>query len=885
MKLITKLTLLFILLSTLSLVIVGYITFQNGKETIEQQTNAHLLSIGVLKESEFNRWINDNRRSLRFLAQRPLVRSNVAILTWPDYSSEDSEYKEAFSNLVNDHLVPAIEEDGGFLDLLVVSVSDGRILASTNKGFDNMFGPDQVYSLDGQNQNFEDNPAFQNISGEDHFHFSTPVLDESGVVTAVLVGHADLSAVSSIIAQGSDPTNREDSYLVNANNYFVTNPHQTENYALERVIFTSGVEDCLEGNSDTGVYENYLGVKVIGAYIWMPAYQMCLLTEVDQNVALIPITELRASLIFLGLAISLLVAFLSVLFAQTITQPVRQLVEGVKEIGQGNLDFHINTGSQDELGSLAKSFNKMTANLKLITASRDDLDEEINERKRAEERLVFERDKAQRYLDVSGTIFVVINNESKITLINKAGCKMIGCEEDEILGMDWFESFIPERKRADTRAVFNLILAGDMDPVEYYENPVLTKEGSERIIAWHNALLVDNEGNIQGSLSSGEDITERRRAEDKLRIKDFAFESSLSADSIGNNEGFITHANNSFVKLWGYERAGEVIGKPILDFLEDKEGALEIIESITSTGNWAGEYEALRKDGTTFTALAFANAVNDAMGNQVALYSTVMDITERKLVEQDINKLNRELERRVRLRTEQLEEANSELESFASSVSHDLRAPLRAIDGFSRILVDKYSDNLSPEAHRYLGLVRNNTADMDTLIEDLLAFSRLTSREPSRSSVSPKDIVNLILSEREIEIEKRDLELVVGDLPDCQADPALLKRVFVNLVDNALKFTRDAKPARVKIGHQRLNGELVYFVKDNGVGFDMQYADQLFDVFQRLHRADEFEGTGVGLAIVLRIIRRHGGRVWAEAGVNQGATFFFTLAEKVQNPG
>ena len=181
--------------------------------------------------------------------------------------------------------------------------------------------------------------------------------------------------------------------------------------------------------------------------------------------------------------------------------------------------------------------------------------------------------------------------------------------------------------------------------------------------------------------------------------------------------------------------------------------------------------------------------------------------------------------------------------------------------------------------------VRNNTADMDTLIEDLLAFSRLTSREPSRSSVSPKDIVNLILSEREEEIEKRDIELVVGDLPDCQADPALLKRVFVNLVDNALKFTRDAKPARIEIGHKQLNGELVYFVKDNGVGFDMQYADQLFDVFQRLHRTDEFEGTGVGLAIVLRIIRRHGGRVWAEAGVNQGATFFFTLAEKVQHDG
>ncbi len=884
MKLVTKLTILFILLSILPLAIAGYIAFQNGKETIEQQTNDHLLSISALKMSEFNRWVNDNKRSLRFLAQRPLVRSNAALLTGHNGSLEDPQYQEAYSYLINDHLAPAVEQAGGFLDLFLIRASDGKILVATND-FEGMYRSGQEFFLEGKDKTFVDSVVFEISTGEDHMHFSTPVLDEGGMTIAVLVGHADLGVVSSIIAQSSDVTISGDSYLVNNDNFFVTNPHLRENYALEKVLYTSGVEACLAGNSDTGVYENYLGINVIGAYLWMPAYRMCLLTEVDQDSALIPIKELRSTLVAIGIVGGIFVILLSVLVALTITQPVRQLVTGVQEIGKGNLDFHVSSKSTDELGSLAQSFNQMTANLKVLTASRDDLDKEINERKRAEERLVIERDKAQRYLDVSGTIFVVINNDLKVTLINKAGCKMIGCEEGEILGLDWFEHFIPERKRADTRAVFKLILTGDMVPVEYYENPVTTKDGSERIIAWHNALLVDKEGNIQGSLSSGEDITERRLAEEELGIKDFAFESSLSADSIANNEGFITHANNSFVKIWGYDQANEVLGKTILDFLEDKEEALQIIESITSTGRWAGEYRGIKKDGTTFDALAIANAVYDAIGNQIALYSTVMDITERKQIEQDINKLNKELERRVRVRTEQLEEVNRELESFASSVSHDLRAPLRAIDGFSRILLDKYSDNLSPDAHRYLGLVRNNAADMDTLIDDLLAFSRLTSQEPSRSSVSPKDIVNLILSEREIEIEKRDLELVVGDLPDCQADPALLKRVFVNLVDNAIKFTRDAKLAKIEIGHQQLDGEQVYFIKDNGVGFDMQYAGQLFDVFQRLHRADEFEGTGVGLAIVQRIIRRHGGRVWAEAGVNQGAAFYFTLAEKVQNDG
>lgn len=880
MKLITKLAMLFILISILPLAISGFLAFQNGKETIEQQTDAHLISISALKESEFNRWVNENRRALHFLAQRPLVRSNVTTLALSEKYSDDFVYQEALAHLVKDHLLPFKGEGSGFLEIFVVRISDGMILASTNKEAETSPEQDQVIARDHQLDPLGENLSFHKVSGKDHMHFSTPILGDDGSPVAVLIGHADLNEVSSIIEHGIGDDSREESYLINADNYLVTNPSLRNDYAQNTPIYSSGVKDCLEGNSATGVYDNYAGVKVIGAYSWMPDIEMCLVTEVNQNTALIPIRELRSSLIILGIAVGLFVIALSVIFAYSITQPVRQLVTGVQEIGRGNLDFQIRSESHDELGMLAQNINQMTASLKLITASRDELDYEIKEKNGVEEKLVLERDKAQRYLDISGTIFIVINEDFKVSLINRAGCKMIGRDENEIIGLDWFENFIPERKRADTRAVFKLILAGEMEPVEYFENPVLTKDGTERIIAWHNAILVDKEGKIQGALSSGEDITERRQAEQKLRIKDFAFESSQSADSIGNNEGFITHANSSFIRIFGYESADEVIGKSVLDFLVDKEGAIQILESITRIGKWVGEYDALRKDGTIFTALAFANAVYDAAGNQVAVYSTVMDITERKQIEQEINSLNKQLEHRVQLRTEQLVEANQELESFAYSVSHDLRAPLRAVDGFSRILKDNYSDDLPSEAHRYLDLIRNNTADMDNLINDLLAFSRLTSQEPSRSTVSPNDIVRLVLNEREADIQNRDLELIVEDLPVCQADPALLKRVFVNLVDNALKFTRDAKPARIEIGHENQDGKSVYFVKDNGVGFDMQYADQLFDVFQRLHRTDEFQGTGVGLAIVLRIIRRHGGSVWAEAKVDQGAAFYFTLGEE-----
>jgi signal transduction histidine kinase len=246
-------------------------------------------------------------------------------------------------------------------------------------------------------------------------------------------------------------------------------------------------------------------------------------------------------------------------------------------------------------------------------------------------------------------------------------------------------------------------------------------------------------------------------------------------------------------------------------------------------------------------------------------------------------KLNEELEQRVLERTAQLEAANKELESFSYSISHDLRAPLRAIAGFSRILLDDYFASLPEEAQTYLKLVDDNTHQMSELVDDLLAFSRLGRQALTKHTVDPGKIVRLCLVEMEKDQEDRQVEIIIEDMPSCQADPNLLKQVWTNLLSNALKYTGKREAARIVIGCKmapRPSGtgiETVYYVEDNGAGFDMKYAHKLFGVFQRLHRAADYEGTGVGLAIVQRIVTRHGGRVWAEAQLNQGATFSFTL--------
>jgi len=253
------------------------------------------------------------------------------------------------------------------------------------------------------------------------------------------------------------------------------------------------------------------------------------------------------------------------------------------------------------------------------------------------------------------------------------------------------------------------------------------------------------------------------------------------------------------------------------------------------------------------------------------------EMAERKLMEEKIHELNRGLELRVIERTTELEAANKDMESFSYSISHDLRAPLRAINGFSKILHEEYAGQLDDEGKRLLNVVGDNARKMGELIDDILAFSRAGRNEVEHSVIDMKKMVVGVWEELKPERAERDIQLELIALPPVDGDAAMIHQVVFNLLSNAVKFTQQHTTARIKVGGQVEGQETIYHVKDNGAGFNMQYANKLFGVFARLHGTDEFEGTGIGLAIVKRIITKHGGRVWAEGKVNEGATFYFAL--------
>ncbi|MCJ7819435.1 MAG: DUF3365 domain-containing protein, partial [Syntrophales bacterium] len=403
---------------------------------------------------------------------------------------------------------------------------------------------------------------------------------------------------------------------------------------------------------------------------------------------------------------------------------------------------------------------------------------------------------------------------------------------------------------------------------------LLTKDRCEVPVLINASVITDPQGRPLGVIWAIRDITALRRAEMALeteRRRLLSLLEELPAYVYLKAPDYSIKFANRFFR----ERIGDPGDRPCYEVLHGFTAPCKECQTMqVFTTHEPQEREWVHQGGRTYRAYDYPFADSD--GSPLVLELGI-DVTERKKAEEEVLQLNEELEQRVKRRTAQLEAANRELESFSYSVSHDLRAPLRAIDGFSRILLKDHADRLDAEGHRLLDIIRANTQNMGQLIDDLLAFSRLGRREVKAADLDMGTLVRNVVEELQNTPGDRTVEWDLKPLPAARADRALMHQVWVNLLGNALKFTRLKEAASIEVGCRPAGDEDIFYVKDNGVGFNMQFAHKLFGVFQRLHRYEEFEGTGVGLALVQRIVQRHGGRVWAEGQVNGGACFYFSL--------
>jgi len=382
----------------------------------------------------------------------------------------------------------------------------------------------------------------------------------------------------------------------------------------------------------------------------------------------------------------------------------------------------------------------------------------------------------------------------------------------------------------------------------------------------------------------------RRAAEEKLRqsVELFDTVSRYSSDAVWD-WNLVTDElwwNQGLTRNFGYETGEIEPGSAFWDGQVHPDDRVRVTKSLRkclSSGakTWQEEYRFLRKDGNYAQILDRGYVMYDVSGQiPTRMIGTMIDLSELRSNEQKIQSLNAELERRVIERTAQMEAANRELESFSYSVSHDLRAPLRAIEGFTRILLEDYMQVLDPEGQRFLNLINSGCHQMTGLIDDLLTYSRLGRQEPRMVRLEMKSLVREVAEELVQGVVWKG-EIEIQDLPESYGDVILVKQIWGNLIGNAIKFSSRKEHPRVLIGANQDESRVLYFVSDNGAGFDMKYADKLFGVFQRLHGRSEFEGHGVGLAIVQRLVRRHGGEVFAEAKLGKGAQFSFSLPRSI----
>lgn len=510
---------------------------------------------------------------------------------------------------------------------------------------------------------------------------------------------------------------------------------------------------------------------------------------------------------------------------------------------------------------------------------------DITERKLAEEALRQSEERLQDIIFSMGEWIWEVDENGVYTYSSQKGFDYFGPVRENVIGKTPFDFMLPDEAKRMAGIFMEIIK--NKAPIKDLENWNITASGDIICLLTNGVPILDKQGNLKGYRGVDKDITERKLTEDVLKKSESSLIEAQKTAKMGNWElSFIDNkakwSENCFI-LFGYE---PFTFEPTFEHFKERvhpEDWHVIDESIKGIvkGDTPADSESriILPDGTIrcLKNIIVPVFVDDKL---VGIKGINVDITERRQADQEIQKLNEELEQRVTERTAQLLAANIELEKFSYTASHDLRTPLRALNGYASILLEDYADSIDVDGVRMLHVIQDNANKMSFLIDDLLAYSRLGHKEMILSEINMFEMAESVYNELINKPGNENIDFRLQKIPDAYGDPSLIRQVLINLIGNAIKYTSKIPDRIIEITHRKEGNESIFCITDNGAGFDMAQYHKMFGVFQRLHTSKEFEGNGIGLAIVQRIIESHRGRVWAEGEVNKGATFYFSLPLK-----
>ncbi len=560
---------------------------------------------------------------------------------------------------------------------------------------------------------------------------------------------------------------------------------------------------------------------------------------------------------------------------------------------------------------LKKSYETLETTKQASLNLMEDLKAEVEQRKRSEETL---KESQKRFMELSILFRSISDNmtdmlwakdlDKNFIFTNKSVCDnlLIAADTDEPIGKG--DLYFAGRQRElhpenpvwhtfgeccidSDQAVIDSGTAGQFDEFGNVKGKFL-------FLDVRKSPLYDLNGKMIGTVGSAQDSTKEREMSKQLSLSEQQLSTLVSNlpgmvyRCLDGYDGRMLFVSDGCLPVTGYKREDFIENRTVLFnnlILEEyREQVWNNWQNVLATGDmFEGEYPIRTATGETKWVWERCRGIYNDHGDVLYMEGYIEDISARRAAEERISKMNDELENRVLERTAQLEAANKELEAFSYSVSHDLRAPLRAIDGFTRILFEDYQSLLDAEGKRVCGVIQENAIRMGQLIDDLLALSRLNRSDLHMVRINMENLAKTVFTEITNEIEKQRTTFKITKLQQAMGDNVLVRQVIVNLIGNAIKFSSQREHAEIVLSSEVQNEMVVFCIRDNGAGFDMKYSGKLFGAFQRLHSVKEFDGTGIGLAIVQRIIHRHGGKVWAEGEVEKGAAFYFSLPLKAEN--